>query len=138
MQLRLNPGLIHFRQCRVTCLRQCRVTCLTLCHLPKPPELCMTNNLNLMGGIKPLPTLLFFIFLSVCLSGFVRPSLFSTSWVQDYVVHHRPTVSTTGLCCAPWCTRGPMYFCTDIHFGSAQRGFVPIRWCTRQFCARPT
>ncbi len=25
-------------------------------------------------------------------------------------------------------------FCTNIHFGSAQRSFVLIRWCTRRFC----
>ena len=30
---------------------------------------------------------------------------------------------------------GPMSMkSTDVHFGSAQRSFVPIRWCIRQFC----
>ncbi len=37
---------------------------------------------------------------SVCL----RATL-CTSWVQDYIVHHRSVLCTTNLCCAPWSTR---------------------------------
>ena len=36
--------------------------------------------------------------LSACLSGVVRAKLCTTSWVQDYVVHHQPALCTTGLC----------------------------------------
>ena len=39
--------------------------------------------------------------LSVCLSGFVRPTLCTTLWVQDYIVHHQPALCTTDLHCAP-------------------------------------
>ena len=35
-----------------------------------------------------------------------KVTLCSSSWVQDYVVHHRPALCTTELHCAPWCTRG--------------------------------
>ncbi len=34
---------------------------------------------------------------SVHLSGFVRAMLCTTSWVQDYAVHHRPALYTTDL-----------------------------------------
>ena len=42
-------------------------------------------------------------------------------------MHHRPALCTTKSNFAMW-------FCTGVHFGSAQRSFVPIRWCTRRFC----
>ena len=44
--------------------------------------------------------------MSVCLCGFVRPTLCTTSWVQDYVVQYWPALCTTRWCCAPWCTKG--------------------------------
>ena len=49
--------------------------------------------------------------------------LFTTLWVQDYVVPHWPALCTTRLCCAPWCTRGTYVQCK----------FVLIRWCTWRF-----
>ena len=76
--------------------------------------------------------------------------LCTTSWIQAYVVHHRPAQGD--LC--PWevgVTPGinivflllatnmqikvhnVVLFCS-VHFGSAQRSFVPIRWCTGRFC----
>ncbi len=65
---------------------------------------------------------------SICLS--VRPSV----WVcVTYVVHH---LVGTRLHCAlatcvvqHWAALWTMSFCSDIHFGSAQLSFVPIRWC---------
>ncbi len=45
------------------------------------------------------------VWLSVCLFGFVIPTLCTTSWAQDYLVHHRPALCTTNLRCVPWCTR---------------------------------
>ena len=97
---------------------------------------------------------------SVCFpSGFVSATMCTTLWVQDYIVHHGPALCTTDLRCTPWCTRGTyvwevgvatqhffggwqwtcksrftVQFCTDIHFGSAQCSFLPIRWWTRRFC----
>ena len=44
-------------------------------------------------------------FVCVCVCVFVRAMLCTTSWVQDYIVHHRPALWTTDLRCAPWCTR---------------------------------
>ena len=44
----------------------------------------------MVGSYASLP-----ICLSVPLSGFVRPMLRTTSWVQDYVVHHQPVLCTT-------------------------------------------
>ena len=39
-------------------------------------------------------------------SGFVRPTLCTTSWVQDYVVHHQPVL----------CTNDHHYMlCTVVH-----------------------
>ncbi len=71
-----------------------------------------------------------FTFRLMSLSGFVRATLCTTSTVQDYVVHHWPALCTTYLCCAPWCTRGPI----DKHFGGAQCSVVLTRWYTRGFC----
>ncbi len=51
----------------------------------------------------------------VCVSGFVRTMLFTTSVVQDYIVHHRPALCTTVLCCARWCTEGT-YVCDHLLF----------------------
>ncbi len=65
-------------------------------------------------------------------------------------MHHRPALCTTALHCAPWCTwgnysifvvdnehanQGSQYSSVTMHtsIGSAQRSFVLIRWCTKQF-----
>ncbi len=40
------------------------------------------------------------IHLSVCLPGFVRATLCTTSRVKDYFVHHQPKLCTTDLLCA--------------------------------------
>ncbi len=52
----------------------------------------------------------------VCLSGFVRATLCTTSWVEDNAVHHWPALCTTDLHCAhgakggpdPWVCLGPL------------------------------
>ncbi len=36
-----------------------------------------------------------YVCLTLCLSGFVRPTLCTTVWVQDYIVHHRAGRSPT-------------------------------------------
>ncbi len=43
----------------------------------------------------------------------MRPTLCTTSTVQDYVLHHRPALCTTNMCCAPWCIRGT--FVRELH-----------------------
>ncbi len=48
--------------------------------------------------------------LSVRLSGYVGPTLCTTSLVQSYVVHHWPALCTTELCCASWRTREGYFF----------------------------
>ena len=35
-----------------------------------------------------------FICESVCLEGIVGPTLYTTSWIQDYAVHHRAALCT--------------------------------------------
>ncbi len=72
-----------------------------------------------IGSVRPS------VRLSVNLSGFVRPTLCTTLWVQDYVLHHWPALCTTRLRCAPWCTRGTYVL---------WRSFVQTTWCTRRFC----
>ncbi len=74
-----------------------------------------------------------------------EPSLHSSVWLcESYVVHH--PVSTELRCIQPTCVvhhgaqgglmsvRSGKKFCTDIHFGSEQRSFVPTRRCKRRFC----
>ncbi len=46
---------------------------------------------------------------SVCVYIWVCESYFgTTSWVKDYVVHHRAALCTTELCCALFCLRAGM------------------------------
>ena len=48
-----------------------------------------------------LPTILL-VSLSVCVSGLVRPTLCTTLWVQDCVVHHRPALFCLSSLIACW------------------------------------
>ncbi len=65
-----SDGLQHYEVCAT---RSKERVVYTLCH-----------------GTSPLP---------IHLCGLVRPILCSTSWAQDYVVHHRPAPCTTNLSC---------------------------------------
>ena len=66
------------------------------------------------------------MFGSVRLSGFVRPTLCTTSWVHDYVVHHRPALSVhkgdltyfeyiLSKMWAKWTKNGPKSICHQDH-----------------------
>ena len=46
-----------------------------------------------------------------CVSGFARPTLGTTSWVHDYVVHHSTLLFTTDLHCAVMCITRGTYVC---------------------------
>ncbi len=58
------------------------------------------------------PSVRLSVCLSVCLSGFVEPTLCTTSTVHSFIVYHRPALCTTDLRCTPWCTRGLLKTCT--------------------------
>ncbi len=78
-------------------------------HIFLPP----TSAMEVIESVPPV---------CVCLCGFLRATLCTTSWVQEYVVHHRPALCTPKLCCAPWCTRGT--YCYQLQ----------PWWCTIRRC----
>ena len=75
------------------------------------------------------PTSTYSIFFWECIWSLL--CLLCTSWVCEtyvvyhlvstglYVVHHRPVLCTTNLCCAPWCARRPV----SIRCGGHPRHF---------------
>ena len=75
---------------------------ITTCVLRDHPHIFPpTSAMEVIESVPPV---------CVCLCGFLRATLCTTSWVQEYVVHHRPALCTPKLCCAPWCSRGT-YVC---------------------------
>ena len=62
-----------------------------------------------------------------CVSVFVRPTLCTTSTVQDYIGYHQPALCTTDLHCAP-CSLSTL---TMMTFSSAD---LPTWGCTIRCC----